>query len=82
MSYSWEPLSLPAIDMIKTGKNITRLCAERGVSAKMLQKVFGFTTPQAVYKWQRGASLPSIDNLVALSAILDVPIEAILVISE
>ena len=82
MSYSCEPLSLPAIDMIETGKNITRLCAERGVSAKMLQKAFGFTTPQAVYKWQRGASLPSIDNLVALSAILGVPIESILVISE
>lgn len=40
---------------------------------------WGFSTPQAIYKWQHGASLPTVDNLVALSIIFDVPIDAILV---
>lgn len=50
----------------------------------MFSRVFpgrteGFSTPQAIYKWQHGASLPTVDNLVALSIIFDVPIDAILV---
>lgn len=32
-------------------------------------------SPQAVGKWQRGESLPSIDNLVALCTLFDVSLE-------
>lgn len=35
-------------------------------------------SPQAVGKWQRGESLPSIDNLVALCTLFDVSMEGIL----
>lgn len=35
-------------------------------------------SPQAVGKWQRGESLPSIDNLVALCTLFDVSLEGIL----
>ena len=35
--------------------------------------------PQAIYKWQRGKSLPTVDNLYALGALLEVPMEEILV---
>ena len=45
-----------------------------------LSRMMGFSTPQAVYKWQHGSSLPTVDNLVALSAIFAVPIDAILAI--
>ena len=41
--------------------------------------MMGFATPQAIYKWQHGESLPTVDNLVALSAIFSVPIDAILI---
>lgn len=41
--------------------------------------MMGFATPQAIYKWQHGESLPTVDNLVALSAIFAVPIDAILI---
>ncbi len=39
----------------------------------------GFEAPQAIYKWQQGKSLPSTDNLFALSRSLGVTIEDILV---
>ena len=39
----------------------------------------GFEEPQAIYKWQRGQSLPSVDNLYALGALLEVPLDEILV---
>ena len=69
----------PVIDMVETGKNIKRLREERGMTVRDLQAYFGFEEPQAIYKWQRGKSLPTVDNLYALGALLDVPMENILV---
>lgn len=69
---------LPAIDMTATGRNIQRLRRAAGLSVKDLQAVFGFTTPQAVYKWQRGEALPTLDNMTVLSRVLDVSIEEII----
>jgi len=72
-------VNLPVIDMVKTGQNIGRLRKRAGLSVKDLQDAFGFATPQAIYKWQRGTALPTIDNLVALAAILQVRVDDILV---
>ena len=69
----------PTINLSATGMNIQRLRKSRGLSVKDLQEFFGFEAPQAIYKWQSGASLPSVDNLLALSQILEVPMERILV---
>lgn len=69
----------PVIDMAATGRNIARLRAQRGMTVRDLQAFFGFSEPQAIYKWQCGRSLPTVDNLYALSVLLDVPMEAILV---
>ena len=69
----------PVIDPIATGKNILSLRKEKGLSVKDLQAYFGFEEPQAIYRWQYGKTLPSVDNLYALSALLDVPMERILV---
>lgn len=69
----------PVIDPIATGKNIIRLRVERGMSVRDLQAYFGFEEPQAIYKWQQGKSLPSVDNLYALGALFEVPMEDILV---
>ncbi|MCR4861730.1 MAG: helix-turn-helix domain-containing protein, partial [Ruminococcus sp.] len=41
--------------------------------------VFGFNTPQAIFKWMRGDAMPSIDNIVILAHILDVPIDEIII---
>ena len=69
----------PTIDLKATGENIVRLRKNRGLSVKELQQYFGFEQPQAIYKWQWGECLPSVDNLFALSRILDVPMQEILV---
>lgn len=69
----------PVIDLEATGENITRLRKDRGLSVRDLQDWFGFEEPQAIYKWQKGKSLPTVDNLYALGTLLDVPMEEILV---
>lgn len=74
-------MNLPSIDMTATGQNIRRLRRQAGLSVKDLQDIFGFATPQAIYKWQQGTALPTIDNLVALAAILRVSPDEILVIN-
>ncbi|MBO5867537.1 MAG: helix-turn-helix transcriptional regulator [Oscillospiraceae bacterium] len=69
----------PVIDLVATGENIVRLRKARGLTVRDLQNWFGFEEPQAIYKWQKGKSLPTVDNLYALGALLDVSIEEILV---
>ena len=69
----------PVIDLVATGENISRLRKARGLTVRDLQNWFGFEEPQAIYKWQKGKSLPTVDNLYALGALLDVPLEEILV---
>ena len=74
-------MDLPTINMIRTGKNINRLRKQANLSVKDLQNIFGFATPQAIYKWQQSAALPSIDNLVVPAAVLQVSLDDILVVN-
>ena len=75
-------VNLPTIDMIRTGQNICRLRRQAGLSVRDLQDIFGFATPQAIYKWQQGAALPTLDNLVVLAAVLQVRMDDILVMAN
>ena len=75
-------LNIPTVDLVATGKNIEKLRKEAGLSVKELQNIFGFGTPQAIYKWQHGTALPTVDNLVLLSAIFKVSIDEILVVEQ
>lgn len=75
-------MNIPAIDMVGTGRNIIRLRELNGMSVKDIQDIFGFATPQAIYKWQHGTALPAIDNLVVLATIFHVHIDDILVLEN
>ena len=69
----------PVIDMTATGQNIVRLRTRAGLTVKDLQDIFGFATPQAIYKWQRGTAMPTLDNIAVLAAVFGVMIDDILV---
>jgi transcriptional regulator with XRE-family HTH domain len=49
------------------------------MSVRDLQDVFGFATPQAIYKWQHGTAMPTLDNLVVLAAVFGVTMDDIIV---
>ena len=74
--------SYPVIDMMETGRRITELRVASGLSVRELQMIFGFGTPQAIYKWQHGTAMPTLDNLVVLSEVFGVPIDDILVLEH
>lgn len=72
----------PVIDAAATGQNLRRLRLEKGYSVKKLQEYLGLSCPQGVYQWQAGRSLPSVDNLYAVSRLWGVSMNEILVERE
>ena len=71
-------MSFPVLDMVATGKRIRELRIAKHLRVEDISAYMGFETPQAVYKWQRGQSMPTVDNLYALSALFGVPVDEIL----
>lgn len=69
----------PVIDLKKTGENIKRLREARCISVVDLQYFLGLASPQAIYYWQRGVNLPTVDHLYALSRLFKVSMNDILV---
>ena len=75
-------MNIPIVDLAQTGANIVNLRKAAGLSVHDLQMVFGFNSPQAIYKWQNGAALPTVDNLIVLAALFNVLIDDILVTTQ
>ena len=73
---------MPTIDLPATGANIGTLMKENGVTAADVADRMGFSSRNAVYKWMKGESLPTLDNILILADLLDVTIEEILVINR
>lgn len=71
---------MPTINMAATGINIAKMRQAAGLTVKDLQQIFGFATPQAIYKWQNGTAMPTVDNLVILAAIFGCKIDDLLVV--
>lgn len=80
--YILEEKIMPTIDMQATGKNIKKIIVDSGIGIQKVQDAFGFRTPQAIYKWYRGATMPTIDNLVILASLCKVKIDDIIIINK
>ena len=65
----------PLINKRETGINLRRIMDMRGVTAKDVQDYLGLGCVQSVYRWLDGVNMPTIDNLYALSKLLNVPID-------
>ena len=50
----------------------------KGLSVIDVQQFIGLSTPQAVYHWLNGRSLPTLDNVYALSELFNVPVDRII----
>lgn len=72
----------PVIDMKATGLNIKTLRENAGFSVQNLADILEFESVQGIYRWQKGETLPAIENLILLSCIFNKPINEILIIQE
>ena len=75
-------VNVPIIDMAATGKRIAALRDAAGLTVRDLQDILGFANPQAIYKWQHGTALPTLDNLVILVNAFDVAMDDIIVVED
>ena len=64
-----------AIDKTKTGQQIRLLMEKRGVTVKDVRDALSLACVQSVYHWLDGQSMPTLDNLYALSDLLKVPMD-------
>ena len=70
------------INMEATGNNIARMRKLKGITIRQIQEEMGFNTPQAIYKWQNGTTLPSLENLVVLAEMFETTIAEIVVVKK
>lgn len=70
------------VDLVQTGRNIQQMRLQASLSVRDLQMVFGFSTPQAIYKWQNGDCLPAVENLLVLAGLFHTDIEGILAVID
>ena len=68
----------PTIDKRKTGVHLRKLMDERRLTVKDVQKYLGLGSVQSVYHWINGISMPTIDNLYALSELFQIPVDDML----
>lgn len=73
---------MPTINMTATGQRIRALRLERSITIRHLQTVLGFGTPQAIYKWERGAAMPTLDNLIIVADVFGVTIDQLVVVDR
>ena len=67
------------IDTVKTGKNIERLMAERGLTARGIRQRLGFDERRPVCFRLAGKNLHSIDNLLMPAEMMHVSTDDMLV---
>lgn len=72
-------MDFPVIDPVKTGSNIKNMIRNSGNTVAGIAGMLGLSDRSTMYKWLRGDALPGIDNMLALSMILGVSINEMLV---
>ena len=69
------------IDMLATGARITNLRKANGITVAMIVNTLGGVAKTAICKWQRGETLPTLDNLVVLAEMMNVTLNDIVVVT-
>ena len=69
---------LPIIDKKKTGIKLRLMMDKRGFTVKDIQHYLKLGSVQSIYHWLNGISLPTVDNLYALSYLFQVPVDDML----
>lgn len=75
-------MEYPVLDAKATGQRIRELRLQNHLKVEDICSFMGFESEQSVYKWQRGDSLPSVDNLYALSMLFHTTVDDILIGDE
>jgi len=70
------------IDSVRTGAFLREKILSRGYSVRDVQEYLELSCPQPIYRWFSGRVLPSVDHLYALSRLLGVHMDELLIPAE
>ena len=73
-----EKLEYATLNHEATGQKIKQIMKEKNLTVGDIQDYLDFQAVQGIYRWFQGRSMPSLDNLYALSKLFQVPIDEIL----
>lgn len=71
-------MEYPVLDAKATGARIKELRKAKNLRVEDVARFMEFESEQAIYKWQRGDSLPKLDNIYALSALFGTTVDDLL----
>lgn len=71
-------MDYPVLDTVAIGNRIKEMRKSKKLKVHDISSFMGLESDQAVYKWQRGECLPTVDNLFALSRLFDTTVDEIL----
>lgn len=66
------------LDAVATGRKIHDMRNERHITVARLVEELNLCSEQAIYKWQRGESMPTLDNLVMLCGIFNMTMDELI----
>lgn len=74
-----EKATYAQIDIVLTGKRIHSVMEEKGYSIREIQEILNLSCPQPVYRWIKGRTLPSVDNLYRMHKIFGIHMEDMII---
>ena len=75
-------INRPVINVAATAAKIKECRIRAGYSVREIQNIFRFSSPEAIYAWEKGKYLPTIDNMIVLAAVYGVTVDDIVIKDE
>ena len=72
-------INRPVINVAATAAKIKECRIRAGYSVREIQNIFNFSTPEAIYSWEKGKYIPSIDNMIVIADVYGVSIDDFIV---
>ena len=72
-------INRPVINVVATAAKIKECRIRAGYSVRELQNIFRFSSPEAVYAYEKGKYLPTIDNMIILADVYGVAVDDFIV---
>ena len=72
-------INKPVINVAATAAKIKECRIRAGYSVREIQNILSFSSPEAVYAYEKGKYLPTIDNMIILADIYGVTVDDFIV---
>ena len=72
-------INRPVINVAATAAKIKECRIRAGYSVREIQKILSLSSPEAVYAYEKGKYLPTIDNMIILADVYGVAVDDFIV---